>query len=96
MPGKMIGIMDENIYFDISSVFSGSPYPYTDTQDFLRKLCDMAGADHMMWGTDSPAILCGEKEIYGQMLRYLQDGNLFSQKELALIYGETAAALYGL
>ena len=68
MPGKMIGIMDENIYFDISSVFSGSPYPYTDV------------------GTDSPAILCGGKEIYGQMLRYLQEGNLFSQKELTLIY----------
>ena len=89
-------IMDGNAYFDISSVFSGSPYPYTDTQEFLRKLCDLAGADHMMWGSDCPAILCSGKEIYGQMLRYLHEGKLFSQKELALIYGETAASLYGL
>jgi hypothetical protein len=50
----------------------------------------------MMWGTDSPAILCGGKEIYGQMLRYLHEGKLFSKKELALIYGETAARLYSL
>ena len=26
----------------------------------------------------------------------LHEGKLFSQKELALIYGETAASLYGL
>ena len=89
-------IMDGNTYFDISSVFSGSPYPYTDTQDFLRKLCDMAGADHMMWGTDSPSILCGGKEKYSQMVRFLHEGKLFSQIELSLIYGGTAAALYGL
>jgi len=30
------------------------------------------------------------------MLHYLQEGNLFSQKELDLIYGKTAASLYGL
>ena len=88
-------IADGKSYFDISSVFSGSPYPYTDTQNFLRKLCDTVGADHMMWGTDSPGILCRDKGNYGRMLRYLHEGGLFSQEELALIYGETAADLYG-
>ena len=88
-------IADGKSYFDISSVFSGSPYPYADTQNFLRKLCDIAGADHMMWGTDSPGILCRDKGNYGRMLRYLHEGGLFSREELALIYGETAADLYG-
>lgn len=87
-------IADAKTYFDISSVFTGSPYPYKDTQEFLRKLCDMAGADHMMWGTDSPGILCRGKEVYGKMLSYLREDGLFTSRELDLIYGETAAELY--
>lgn len=88
-------IADGKTYFDISSVFSGTPYPYTDTQEFLRQLCDIAGACHMMWGTDCPGILCRGKEFYNQTMQYLREGKLFSEEELDYIYGKTAFELYG-
>lgn len=93
---KMISeIIDGKTYIDISSVFSGSPYPYTDTREFLRNLCNIVGADHMMWGSDAPGMMCRGKDFYGSTLRYLYEDDLFTTQELAAIYGETARKLYG-
>lgn len=93
---KMISeIADGNTFFDISSVFSGSDYPYCDTQEFLRNLCNIAGSDHLMWGSDAPGMLCKSKDFYGKTLRYLHDKGLFTPQELDDIYGETARKLYG-
>ena len=89
-------IADGNTWFDISSVFGGEKYPFTGTQEFLRKLCDIVGTAKMMWGSDAPGALLSEPDAYRKKLNYLRDGGLFSAAELEDIHYRTASALYGM
>lgn len=86
-------IADGNVFFDISNIISpGDPYPYRRYQEFLRRLCDRVGADHMIWGTDLPGTLLSRS--YQEMLHHLRDGRYFSDEELKYILGDTAAYAY--
>lgn len=86
-------IAGENCYFDISNIIHDhEEYPYPNLQKYLRSLVDLAGADHVMWGSDLPWILC--QYGYPELSRYLIDGGVFSKQELSWILGETAEKVY--
>lgn len=86
-------IADGNVFYDISNTIPGNEiYPYLKHQTFLRSLCSRVGADHLMWGTDLPSVLL--RYTYQELVNYLQDGGLFSGKELELILGKTAMEAY--
>jgi len=82
-----------NCYFDVSNLVSGDEeYPYPGSQAYLRRLVDLAGADHMMWGSDLPGTLC--RSDYRALYSCLADSGVFSAPELARILGGTAEKLY--
>lgn len=86
-------IAGENCYFDISNLIPGvGTYPYPELQNYLRRLVDLAGADHVMWGSDLPSSLC--RYDYRESYRYLIEGEAFSATELSWILGGTAEKLY--
>ncbi len=88
-------IADGNVFFDISNIIApGDPYPFLQNQKFIRELCDNAGADHLMWGTDLPGALISHS--YSEMLNYLRDGGYFSAAELKYILGDTAEYAYNI
>ena len=89
-------IADGNTWFDISSVFGDEEYPFCGTQQFLRRLCDIAGSERMMWGSDTPGILRAGKDAYRKKLNFLRNGGLFTPEELENIHCRTAAELYNL
>ena len=82
-----------NCYFDIANLIPGDEeYPYPELLAYLRRLVDLVGADHVMWGSDLPGVLC--RYDYRALYSYLADGGVFSAAELALIQGGTAEKLY--
>ncbi len=89
-------IADGNTWFDISSVFGGEMYPFVNTQNFLRNLCDIVGSSKMMWGSDIPGALLSEPDAYRKKLNFLREGGLFTAEELENIHFRTAAELYGM
>lgn len=86
-------IAGNNCYFDISNIIPrNETYPYPNLQKYLRQLVDLAGADHVMWGSDLPWALC--LYDYRALYQYLIDGKSFSAEELSWILGSTAENLY--
>ena len=88
-------LADGKTWFDISSVCGEENYPFPETGKFLRKLCDIAGSERMMWGSDAPGMLCAGKNAYREKLNFLRDSGLFSMEELENIHFRTASELYG-
>lgn len=86
-------VAGKNCYFDISNIIPGGViYPYPSLQKYLRQLVDLAGADHVMWGSDLPWALCCYD--YRALYQYLIDGASFSAEEFSWILSGTAENLY--
>lgn len=70
-------------------------YPYREAHPLIRDMRDRIGADHMMWGSDMPNVerYC----TYAQSLTYVSRYcDFLSGREMDLLLGDTAAALYDL
>jgi predicted TIM-barrel fold metal-dependent hydrolase len=54
------------------SKYSNEPYPFQDTQPYLRALLDAFGPEHCMWASDWPHLKAPERLDYGPLLRYAE------------------------
>ncbi len=72
---------------------SATGYPWRDQHDLIRYVCDLFGADRLMWGSDWS--FCLRHATYAQALSYVRDEmDSLSQEELAWILGGTAQRLW--
>ena len=84
----------DNIVFDIAALPWNvrEAYPYSTAAGFVRRACDLAGADRLIWGSDVPCVLT--LSSYREQYAFLKDSGLFSRKELEMILGGTAERLF--
>jgi L-fuconolactonase len=68
-------------------------YPWHDQHTLMKYVCELFGADRIMWGSDFP--FCLQRATYAQALCYLKDEMHFlSQEELAWVLGGTTLRLW--
>jgi predicted TIM-barrel fold metal-dependent hydrolase len=53
--------------------FSGQPYPYTDTQPYVRSLIDAFTLNACVWGSDGPFLRALERVDYGPLLKLVEN-----------------------
>ncbi len=85
----------DRFVFDIANlppIVWPEAYPYPTQQAFLRKAKDILGAERMIWGTDVPGVL--NRFSYSQLLNYVAESGIFTQKELEYVLARTAMDLY--
>ena len=61
------------------SVNSSQGYPWRDTHDFVKRVCESYGVQRVMWGTDWP--LCLDRLAYSQAISVVCDEMAFFSKE---------------
>ncbi|MDD3368194.1 MAG: amidohydrolase family protein [Lachnospiraceae bacterium] len=84
-----------NIYFDLAALpFNVKPdvYPYPTALRYIKMAKDIVGADHLMWGTDLPSVMC--YDTYTHLKDFLEQCPGFSQEELESVYYKTALEVY--
>lgn len=82
-----------NIYFDLAALFwktRPGEYPFPVAQKYAAMAKEIVGADHLMWGTDSPSTLC--KVPMARLIDYLMPA--FTPEEQQLVWYETAKRIY--
>ena len=80
----------ENIFFDIANL--QAPKGNTARLEYIRKVVDMVGADHVAWGTDCPGVF--RRYSYTELIDYIVNSGYFSENELKWIMAETARYIY--
>jgi len=83
----------ENIHFDLAALHHKvrpEAYPFPTAQAFINLAKNIAGSDHLMWGTDVPSTLV--QYSYQQLLDYQLA--LFSEKEQGMVFHDNAQRLY--
>ena len=83
------------LYLKLSHIWVNSRegYPWHDTHERLRAVCDVYGAGRIMWGSDWP--MCLRCATYAEALSYLrEDTDVFSELELASLLGGTALSIW--
>lgn len=72
---------------------SAQGYPWHDTLTWIQRLCEVFGAERIVWGSDWPFSL--HRATYSQSLSCLRDAtDVFSEEDLAWILGGTALRLW--
>ena len=91
----MRNLVCDRFVFDIANLppmVWPEPYPYPSQQAFLRRAKEILGAERMIWGTDVPGIL--NRFTYSQLLNYVAESDIFTQRELEYVFAKTAIDLY--
>ena len=86
----------KNVYVKASalSFMSKEPYPHKDILTYMHRLYQAFGADHLMWGTDTP--MSTKPETIPSHLKLVELGlPEASPVEIAMIKGGTASRLLG-
>lgn len=74
-------------------IHSSHEYPWPDTVTWISRLCEVFGAERIMWGSDWPFSL--RRATYSQSLSFLRDAtDIFSEEDLAWLLGRTALRLW--
>lgn len=70
-----------NVYFDIASLYNNvkDPYPFYETQDYLRCAIDIVGNDKILWGSDFPSAM--NKYDYEKSYKYIEESNILNNEE---------------
>jgi hypothetical protein len=70
-------------------------YPYPEAQTLIADMCNLVGAERLMWGSDMPNVerFCTYKQSLEYVKRYC---TFLSAREMDMILGGTCAALYGI
>jgi predicted TIM-barrel fold metal-dependent hydrolase len=87
-------IMD-NIWFDLAAMpanVAPEAYPYPTAREYLSIAKRMIGAEHMIWGTDTPSVLA--RDSYGHLVDYITLSGIFTDSELDKLFYDNAAAVY--
>ena len=85
-----------NMHAEISFQAKWPDYPYPEAQALIKRLCDEAGVEKLMWGSDMP--FCGGFWCtYRQSMDYIRlHCDFLSQEEKDLILGGNVARLFGI
>ncbi|RDY31145.1 amidohydrolase family protein [Lachnotalea glycerini] len=93
---KSLNLLTSNhIYFDLAAIpFNVQPeeYPYPTGIKYIQFAKDIVGYDKLLWGTDIPSVL--NSYSYQQLINYIIDSNLFTEKELSAILYDNAFKVY--
>lgn len=82
-----------NVSFDLAALWwktRPEDYPFPVARQFTALAKEIVGADHLLWGTDSPSTLC--KVPMEQQIHWA-DG-LFSEEEAKLVWYGNAKRIY--
>ena len=80
-------------YFDLSNIIDPSRCDrFVCAAQSVRDLCSIAGADHLIWGSDFPSVIL--RNQYRELLDYLPESGLFSTGDLEWIFGLSAISAY--
>jgi predicted TIM-barrel fold metal-dependent hydrolase len=86
-----------NVWFDLAAVpWNSGPeaYPYTTGLGFVGLAKKIAGAEKLLWGTDTPFTLT--RETYARQISYLEESGIFTDGELELVFRTNAETAYGI
>lgn len=85
----------DNIYFDLSAVpynIQPEAYPYPTGIRYIKAACDIVGYRKLLWGTDTPSVLCYDS--YRHLADYLCQTGAFTESQLQAIYYKNAFKAY--
>ena len=91
----LTNLKNENVWFDIAALpwfISGESYPFSTTISFLAHAKNIVGAEHLIWGSDSPILLT--IATYEQLLEYVITSNIFKNSELEKVMCKNAEVVY--
>ena len=84
----------ENVWFDFAAlpanVNRGEAYPYPAAQEVLHRAKAVVGADRLIFGSDIPSTITGEK--YSDLVQYA--AQLFTAQELEKVFYDNANLVY--
>jgi predicted TIM-barrel fold metal-dependent hydrolase len=83
------------VYVKISHTWSLSkePYPWRDSQELVRRLCDTFGPQRLMWATDWP--IAKELATYSQRLKVVRDDmNFLNAKDKEWMLSNTVERVW--
>ncbi|MDR0880014.1 MAG: amidohydrolase [Clostridioides sp.] len=84
-----------NVWIDLSALpWNTAPedYPFPVSLKFIKLAKDILGADKIIWGTDSPAVLT--KFDYKDLYTYIMESDVFTEKELEAVFYDNAVKAY--
>ena len=84
----------KNVYFDIASLYNNvkDPYPYLETQSYLRAAIDIVGSNKILWGTDFPSAM--KNSTYQDSYNYILESKILSKEEKENILYNNAYNLF--
>ena len=85
----------ENVYFDLAAMpdfFDAEGWPFPTALRYVREFIELCGPDKIMWGSDVPGSL--DHATYAQQIRMYEESGVFSERELRMIFHDTAEKIY--
>lgn len=82
-----------NVSYDLAALWwktRPEEYPFPVAREFTLLAKDLVGADHLLWGTDSPSTLC--KKPMAEQIGWAQD--LFDDRDREAVYYRNALRVY--
>ena len=86
-----------NVWFDLAAVESNvrpEKYPYPTGRDYIALGKEIAGADKLIWGTDTPSTLT--RDTYPHLISYIEESGIFTEPELDKVFYQNAKDAYSL
>ncbi|MBE3064017.1 MAG: amidohydrolase [Candidatus Atribacteria bacterium] len=87
----------ENVFFTIASIPNSTmpePYPFPSACRYAGVAKDVVGAGRILWGSDLPSVAVNAP--YRELIDYVAESGVFSDRQLRKIYAENAIRVYGL
>lgn len=84
-----------NIYFDYAALAHNQRpeiYPYPTAVEHLKTAKEIVGADRLMFGSDIPSTLV--RDGYANLINYVVNSGVFTERELEDIFYNTAQKVY--
>lgn len=87
----------ENVNFTVASIPNSvmpEGYPFPSACRYISIAREIVGAERILWGSDLPSVAVNAP--YRELIDYVRDSSLFSDRELEQVYALNAARVYGL
>jgi hypothetical protein len=86
-----------NVSFTLASIPNSvmpEAYPFPSACRYATIARDVVGAERILWGSDLPSVAVNAP--YRQLIDFIAESGVFSEKELRRIYAENAIRVYSL